>query len=84
MRRYTVYRMNRSTRKKEAVGGMIDRRRTEREMRQNVLSLLAEARELFGEGQGETIVIAPVTKKPPAASNDGLPVAKFSTKSEFC
>lgn len=66
MRRYFAYRLNIATRKKEAVGCIVERRRTERQMRQNFLALLAEACELFGEGDGDRIEI--VLEPPKAAA----------------
>lgn len=74
MRRYTVYRVRHSTRKREVIGCIVDRRRTEREMRQDFFALLSEARELFGEGQGGRIEI--VLQSPPAAARDKRAVAQ--------
>lgn len=52
-----VYRMNKTTRKKEAAGCIVDRRRTQGELRQRFVALLVEARDLFGEGQGDEIEV---------------------------
>lgn len=72
MRRYTVYRMNCTTRKKEAIGCIVDRRRMGRETRQNILALLLQVRELFGQGTGEEIsleLVFPVFQR--AATQQG-------------
>ena len=66
MRRYTVYRIDHATRKKEAIGCIVDRRRTGRETRQNFFALLVETRELFGQGKGDVISIdleSPISKR---------------------
>ena len=56
-RRYTVYRMGYVTGRKEPIGCIEERRRSERETQRNFLALLVEARKLFGNGPDESINI---------------------------
>lgn len=70
MRRYTVYRVNYATGKKEAIGCIVERRRMGREMSQNFLALLVEARELFGGGTGESIEIELESARPAGVSEE--------------
>jgi hypothetical protein len=49
-RRYTVYRTDYVTGVKDAIGCIEERRKGVRDTRRNYLALLAEAREIFGEG----------------------------------
>jgi len=60
-RRYTVYRMDYVTGRKEPIGCMEERRRSERRAQRNYFALLVEARTLFGTGPEDMfrIVIDP-------------------------
>ena len=49
-RRYTVYRTDYVTGMMDAIGCIEERRKGVRDTRRNYLALLAEAREIFGEG----------------------------------
>lgn len=57
MKRYIVHRLDHVTRKKVAVGCIVERRWTSRELRQNFLALQAEARELFGGGSDAVDIV---------------------------
>lgn len=54
-RRYTVYRMDYVTGRKEPIGCIEERRRGERKTLRNFFALLVEARRLFGNGSDEAI-----------------------------
>ncbi|HBO69921.1 MAG TPA: hypothetical protein DD658_07235 [Deltaproteobacteria bacterium] len=72
-RRYTVYRMEPVTGRKEPIGCVWERRRSERETQRNFLALLVEARKLFGDGPGEAIHIVidhPNRKEQPEETGD--------------
>lgn len=70
MKRYTVHRVDHVTRKKVAVGCIVERRGTSRELRQNFLALQAEARELFGGEGGDAIRIVLEFLKPAAVPEE--------------
>lgn len=64
-RRYTVYRLDSVTGRKEPIGCIEERRRSKRGAQRNYFALLVEARTLFGDGPGEAIriVIDPLGKQ---------------------
>lgn len=71
--RYTVYRMDTVTGRKEPIGCIEDRRRNGREPQRSFLALLVEARKLFGDGPGEAINIVidhPNRKEHPEGTGD--------------